>query len=313
MQKSLGLLLALFALALAACSNGGNATSSPINLAGIVITTPSPTPAAVVTPVPTATPANVLNDGGFESGAFSATAGWTACSIPHPGPISTAVPPPAPFAPVAAVNVGAVIVSATSPAFQVASTPAPATTPSILAGKFAALTYSGTAAQTVFPVAGGGKTGPGGANGICQTVTIPAGAQLSMFVNEGGSDTGLDFADQEADIIPTTGPNAGVAIPLFLELNDPGFAGSPETGGTPAGQTSTAGGTYLMKGPYNLTAAPYNLAAGQSAQLFIGSFDSEPGASFGVYMFVDNVILTGPSVPAGIQRTTSSISRIPIK
>jgi hypothetical protein len=306
MQKSLGLLLALFALALAACSSSGSAASTPFNLAGIVITTPSPT---VATPAATSTPANALKDGGFESGTFSSTAGWTACSIPHPGPISTAVPPPAPFAAVPAVNVGAVIVSATSPPFAVAKAPAPATTPSILAGNFAALTYSGTAAQTVFPIAGGGKSGPGGANGICQTVTIPAGAQLSMFVNEGGSDTGLDFADQEADIIPTSGANAGVAIPLFLELNDPGFAGSSETGGTPAGQTSTAGGTYLMKGPYALTAAPYNLAAGQSAQLFIGSFDSEPSASFGVYMFVDNVILTGPSVPTAVNRSISTSER----
>jgi hypothetical protein len=298
MQKSLGLLLALFALALAACSSGGNAAASPFNLAGIVITTPSPTPPPVVTPAPTATPGNVLNDGGFESGTFSATAGWTACSIAHPNAASTAVPSPTPFPVIAnAASIGAIIASASSAPFQGNPTPAPATTPAILTGKFAALTFSGTPAQTTFESVPGTKSGTNGASGICQTVAIPAGAQLSMFVNEGGTDSGLSFADQEADIIPTTGANAGVPIRLFAELNEAG----------------SGGGTYTMKGPYALTGAPYNLIAGQSVQLFIGSFDSSPSATFGVYMFVDNVILTGPSVPAAIQHTTVLNERMPIK
>jgi hypothetical protein len=305
MQKRLGVPLALFALALAACSGGGSSTTSPINLSGVVITTPSPTPAAVITPAPTPTPGNVLNDGGFESGAFSATAGWTACSIAHPNVASTAAPTPTPFPAIgAAASIGAVLVSATSAPFKGDPAPAPSTTPAIYAGNFAALTYAGTAAQTTFEPVSGTKTGVAGANGICQTITVPAGAQLSMFVNEGGTDSGLAFADQEADVIPATGANAGVPIPLFLEFNAPSNAGSAETGGTPSGQTATAGGTYVMRGPYALTAAPYNLTAGQSVQLFIGSFDSEPSSTFGVYMFVDNVILTGPQVPAAIHQTT---------
>jgi hypothetical protein len=315
MQKSLGALLALFALALAACGGGSGASGgNPFNLAGVVITTPSPTPVPSVTPGATSTPVNVLNDGGFESGAFSATAGWTACSIAHPGPIPTGTATPgAPFPAVAPLNVGAVIVSATSASFQGSATPNPVTTPAILGGKFSALTYSGTTAQTAFPVTGGGKTGPAGANGICQTFAVPAGAQLSMFVNEGGSDSGLNFADQEAELIPTTGANAGVAIPLFLELNALSFVGKAETGGTPAGQTSNAGGTYVMRGPYALTGPPYNLTAGQTVQLFIGSFDSEPSSSFGVYMFVDNVLVTGATAPAAVNRTTSTSNRMPIK
>jgi hypothetical protein len=305
MQKRLGLALVLFALALAACSGGAQTGATPFNLSGLVVTTPSPTPAPIVTPAPTATPGNVLADGGFESGAFSATAGWTACSIAHPNVTSTALPSPTPFPAIgAAANIGAAIVSATSPPFQGNPTPMPSTTPATLTGNFAALTFAGTGAQTVYESVSGTKAGTAGASGICQTVAVPAGAQLSMFVNEGGTEDELSFADQEADIIPATGANAGVPIPLFLELNTAPDSGKAETGGTPAGQTATSGGTYLMKGPYALTAAPYNLSAGQSVKLFIGAFDNDPSATFGVYMFVDNVLLTGPGVPAAIHRST---------
>jgi hypothetical protein len=308
MQKSLGMLLVLFALALAACSGGGSA-GSPLSLPGLSITTPSPTPP---TPMPTATQNNALKDGDFESGAFSATAGWTACSIAHPNVTSTAVPLPTPFPAIAPPSTfGAAIVSPTSPPFQVAATPAPATKPAIFAGSFAALTWSGTGAQTTF--GGAGTSSADGLSGICQTITIPAGASLTMFVNEGGSDSKLSFADQEADIVPATGANAGVAIPLFVEFNAASVAGKAQVGGVPPNQTSTAGGTYVEKGPYALTAAPYNLTAGQTAQLFIGVFDSEPSAGFGAYMFVDDVNLTGPSVPASISRTTPMNARTSTK
>jgi hypothetical protein len=313
MQKRLGMLLAFFALALAACSGGGSA-GSPLSLPGLAITTPSPSPVPTVTAAPTATPNNALKDGDFESGTFNATAGWTACSIAHPNVTSTAVPSPTPFPAIGtASTIGALYASATTAPFQGNPTPAPSTTPAIFAGKFAALTYAGTAAQTVFEPVPGTETGAAGANGICQTVTVPTGASLTMYVNEGGTDTGLGFADQEADVIPTTGANAGAVIPLFLELNDPKFAGSAEVGGTPSGQTSTAGGAYVQKGPYALTGAPYNLTVGQTVQLFIGSFDSEPSTTFGVYMFVDDVNLTGPSVPASISRTTPMNARTSIK
>src|ERR1700733_1761172 len=95
MKKSIGVLIALFALALAAC--GGSGSSNPASLSGLVINTPSPTPAPIVTAAPTATPNNALKDGDFESGAFSATAGWAACSIAHPNVTSTAAPSPTPF------------------------------------------------------------------------------------------------------------------------------------------------------------------------------------------------------------------------
>jgi hypothetical protein len=308
MQKKFGVLLAFFALALAACSGGGS-TSNPLSLSGLVISSPSPTPVPTVAPTATATPNNALKDGDFESGAFNATAGWSACSIAHPNVSSTAVPSPTPVPAIAtASTIGAVYVSATSAPFQGNPTPMPSTTPAIFAGKFSALAYAGTGAQTVFENVMGTSTGATGANGICQTVVVPASASLTMFVNEGGTDgwqfDGTDQADQEADIIPTTGANAGSVIRLFAEDNNPKALGNAEPGSVPSGETSTAGGNYVEKGPYLLTAAPYNLTAGQTVQLFIGAFDSDPSTKFGVYLFVDDVNLTGPSVPASLQRTT---------
>ncbi len=280
---------ALGIIAVTACSLSGNSAQNNNPLGGVTIVQPSPTVPPTATPVPTPTPTpapnavEALTDTGFESGGFAA--GWTACSIPHAAPSSTATPFPA----VSAAVVGAAIVSATSPAFQVTATPGPANTPAIYSGTYSAFTYSGTGAQSAYLNASSAKTGPAGANGICQTFTVPASAVLTMYVNEGGSDTGLNYADQEADII-TSG---GTSTNLFYELNDPPYAGT---------DGATAGGTWVEKGPYDLTAAPYNFTVGQSVTLFIGSFDSDPGAKYGVYMFVDNVTVTGLSSPASTKR-----------
>ncbi|HTV74742.1 MAG TPA: hypothetical protein VME66_13680 [Candidatus Acidoferrales bacterium] len=271
-------LLAFCLLVLAACSTGGGSASNNNPLAGVTIIQPTAPPSATPTPVPTPTPTpapnmiEALTDTGFESGGFSD--GWTACSIPHVAPSSTA----SPFATVAPASIGAVIVSATSSPFQVAATPNPATTPAVYAGTYSALTFSGTGAQTTYATTG--KLGPAGANGVCQTFTVPTDAVLTMYVNEGGSDSGLNYADQQADIIST----GGVDTNLFFELDAASYSGT----GTPP-----AGGAWAIRGPYDLTSAPYNLTPGQSATLFIGSFDSDPAAKYGVYMFVDNVTITG--------------------
>ena len=295
--------------ALAACGVNGNSSSANNPLAGVTIIKAPPSAAPTATPVPTASPTpapsatEALTDTGFESGGFSD--GWTACSIPHVAPSSTA----SPFAAVATGSIGAAIVSASSPPFQVAATPAPETTPAIDAGTYSAFTYAGTGAQTAYPSSTGGKTGLAGVNGICQTFTVPTAAVLTMEVNEGGSDTGLNYADQEADIVSSGGASTNV----FFELNDPVFA---ITSGAPAG--TTAGGTWVQRGPYNLTTAPFNLTPGQSVTLFIGSFDSDPGAKYGVYMFVDNVTVTGTTAspssikrvaPTSVQRSLASLSR----
>jgi hypothetical protein len=288
--------IALGLLAVTACSLSGNSSQSNNPLAGVTIVQPSPTAPPTATPVPTPTPTpapdavEALTDTGFESGGFAG--GWTACSIPHAAPSSTATPFPA----VSAAVVGAAIVSATSPSFQVTATPNPANTPAIYAGTYSAFTYSGTGAQTAYLNAAMSKTGPAGANGICQTFTVPTSASLTMYVNEGGSDTGLNYADQEADIV-TSG---GTTTNLFFELNDPPYAGT---------DGATAGGTWVERGPYALTGPPYNLTPGESVTLFIGSFDSYPSAKYGVYMFVDNVTVTGFATAASSKRGSAPALR----
>jgi hypothetical protein len=267
--------LAFCILALAACGTSSNGPSGN-PLGGVTIIQPT---AAPTTPAPTPTPTlapnavEALTDTGFESGGFSG--GWTACSIPHVAPSSTA----APGATVAPGSIGAAIVSAASAPFQVTATPSAATTPAVYGGTYSAFTFSGTGAQTAYE-SGGAKTGPAGTNGICQTFTVPPNAVLTMYVNEGGSDSGLKYADQQADIIST----GGVDTNLFYELDADSNPGT----GTPA-----TGGTWAIRGPYNLTSNPFNLTAGQSVTLFIGSYDSSPSAVYGVYMFVDDVTVIG--------------------
>ncbi len=285
-------LFALGMFSLAACSLSGNGASNNNPLAGVTIVQPSPTAPPTATPVPTPTPSpapaatEALSDTTFASGGF--TAGWTACSIPHAPPVgSTATPFPA----VPAGSIGAAIVSPSSSPFQVTTSPspAPATTPAIYTGTYSALTFSGTGAQTVYET-NGSKAGLAGANGICQTFTVPTSAVLTMYVNEGGSDTGLKYADQEADLVSSS----GVTTNLFLELNDPPNAGN-------SGYTDS-GGTWEERGPFNLTAAPYNFTPGQSLTLFIGAFDSDPSKYYGVYVFVGEATVTGTTTPASKRR-----------
>ena len=44
-----------------------------------------------------------------------------------------------------------------------------------------------------------------GLDGVCQTVTVPTSGQLSAWVNEGTSETSTSTADQEADLLDSTG------------------------------------------------------------------------------------------------------------
>jgi hypothetical protein len=304
-QKSLGVLVALAALTLAACTGtgGGASGGGTANvLAGVVVITPIPTLPPTPTPVPTATPpgvADVIQDPNFAiegaAGAFSPATQWGPCSYLHPDTeIETPLKAPTPaITPASAI--GAVLVSASSPSFQGNPASQPITAPAIPSGNtFSALTYTGTGAPAVFKI---GNADTAGANGICQTVTVPTNAMLTMSVNEGGSDEN-GFADQEADIITST----GTVIPIFNELN--------------GGEFSDTGvfGQYITKGPFALTAAPYNLTPGQTVQLFIGTYDDGPGPTFGAYMFVANVALTGtPVTPASLHRKSLMNSRSLVK
>jgi hypothetical protein len=238
---------------------------------------------------------NVIVDGGFETEgaakAFAgATDGWAACSYAHANAESTS-PPATPNPAVSPAKITAQLVSANSPAFTVGATPkptatpvvtpAPTVTPAIDAGSFAALTYTGTGADTSY-----GKS-VAGANGICQTFVVPASGVLSLAVQEGG-DESSGFGDQEAVLfnggLSALAVAAPSPIPVFSELNAT----------VPAPTTSP--GAYVNKGPYALTLAPpmgLGIPIGTTVTLYVGTYDDGPSNTFGEYMFVDNVAVMG--------------------
>jgi hypothetical protein len=252
---------------------------------------------------------NVIVDGGFEiegaAHAFAgATNGWAACSYAHPNAASTAAAP-TPVPAVTGTPITSVLVSSTSANFTVGATPkptatppvptpAPTITPAIHGGSFAALTYTGTGADTSY-----GKSKTAGANGICQTFVVPVSGVLTLFANEGGDEEATD-GDQEGTLF-VGGLSALAAaspspISVFSDLN-----------ATVPVVTPTA--TYVQKGPFALTLAPpmgLGIAAGTTVTLFLGTFDNDSSNTFGEYMFVDDVSLMGflPQTASGTSSST---------
>jgi hypothetical protein len=246
----------------------------------------------------TGTQSNVIVDGGFETegaaGSFAgATNGWSTCSYAHVDAGSNAASP----SPIPAVSgkITANLISSTSASFTVGATPkpgstatpAPVVTPGANGGSFAALTFTGTGADTSF------ARSATGANGICQTFVVPASGVLSLFVNEGG-DESSGFGDQEATLFSGSQSALALAapspIPVFNELN----------ANVPTATSSSA--AYVKKGPFALTLAPpmgLGIAPGTTVTLFLGTFDDFPSNKFGEYMFVDDVSVMGflPQAP----------------
>jgi hypothetical protein len=279
--------------------NAGTVSGSTVTLAGSS-TTQTVTPGAPLFLVAyigvtqAGVQSNVIVDGGFETegaaNAFAgATNGWAVCSYSHPNSESTS-PPATPNPAISPGKVTAVLISANSPAFTVGATPkptatpvvtpAPTVTPAVNSGSFAALTYTGTGADTTY-----GKSATG-ANGICQTFVVPVAGVLAMSVKEGG-DESAGFGDQEA-VIVNGGLSALAAapspIPVFSELN--------ATVPTP----TSSPGAYVKKGPFALTLAPpmgLGISSGTTVTLFIGTYDNGPSNTFGEYMFVDDVSVMG--------------------
>ncbi len=291
MNKS-AISIALLAMSLAACSTSGNSNTTNNPLAGVTIIQPTPTVPPTATPVPTATPTpapmstQAIANGGFETTTFAST-GWTPCS--YPKPLATGTPYP-----MVTGTITADYVSASSPTFTEGSYPGPGGSPtptatvqpSVHGGTYAALAYTGTgAAATIFPPNTAAQKSTAGENGICQTFTVPVAASLTMYINEGGYDSNSPttvYADQEATLF--AGPMSGIAsaspIPLFSELNT-------------YEQTNTAQTGYVAKGPYALTGAPYNLAAGSTATLYIGAYESSPSTKYGAWIEADDVSVIG--------------------
>jgi hypothetical protein len=235
-----------------------------------------------------------LVDGGFEAeGAANMTfSSWTPCSYTHPVVGGTPVP-------AIASGITAAVISASDPSFTVgkASAPTATITPAPDTGTYAALTYTGTGAvSVVFPPATAPALAPGpgypntGADGICQTFVVPQNAMLTLDVNEGGYESKVAYGDQEATLFAGTiaDLNTATPIPVFDELNTQ--------------YTSGYVASYVSRGPYALNMAPYSLAPGSTATLFLGTFDTEPSTEYGEYMFVDNVSVFGTPVTASSVR-----------
>jgi hypothetical protein len=101
-----------------------------------------------------------------------------------------------------------------------------------------------------------------GTAGVCQTVAVPAGATLTLWVYEGTNDT-IKYVDQEGDVRSTSG---AVLKNLFKEA-------------------TTTGG--WVQRTYGLSAY-----AGQTVQLYFG-VKANGYASDYVYQYVDDVSVTG--------------------
>lgn len=101
-----------------------------------------------------------------------------------------------------------------------------------------------------------------GTAAVCQTVTVPTGATLTFWVDEGTNDT-VQYADQEADLLTTSGTNI---TQLYKEA------------------ASTSG---WVEKSFDLSAY-----AGQTLQLYFGVKGN--GWTGGhVYQYVDDVSLSG--------------------
>jgi len=101
-----------------------------------------------------------------------------------------------------------------------------------------------------------------GTDGVCQTVTVPAGATLTFWVYEGANDS-ISYVDQEADIRSTSGTQLAQ---LYAEAN------------------STNG--WVEK------SFPLSAYAGQTVQLYFG-VKGNGYSKDDVYEYLDDVSLTG--------------------
>ena len=107
-----------------------------------------------------------------------------------------------------------------------------------------------------------------GMDGVCQTVTVPASGALTLWVNESTSETSTNVADQEGDILDSSG---NVTATLFIE------------------DGNTNG--YVQK---TIDMSSY---AGQSVTLFFGIYGSGSTTDYN-NIFIDDVSLTGSSATA---------------
>lgn len=120
-----------------------------------------------------------------------------------------------------------------------------------------------------------------GMDGVCQTVTVPTGGQLSVWVNEGTSETSTSTSDQEADLLDASG---NVITTLYSENGN--------TNG------------YVQ---YTFDLSSY---AGQSVTLFFGIYGSGSSSDYN-FVYVDDVALASASGSTPTPSPTSGATPTP--
>jgi hypothetical protein len=234
-------------------------------------TSPTTSPSTAPTTSPSTAPGQVIANGNFSTGDLS---GWNRCSFSHAGYTAAVNPSPTP------AGTGTQIATSPIPALTLSTygnsvgTPPPNLNANNSGAIPAAIT--GKAAMT-----GDQNSEESGNAGICQTFTVPAGTQyLSFYAYEGGSEYSFKYADQEADVLDSTGTT--LKQTLFAEDNcfwDPGQVGAtgylnngciPDADGSISSHQDWQGGYWVQRGPYDLSAY-----AGQSITLFLGVWDED--------------------------------------
>ncbi|MGD0050612.1 MAG: hypothetical protein ABSD03_02185 [Vulcanimicrobiaceae bacterium] len=242
---------------------------------------PTPTP----TPTPEATPTNMISQPNFDSGTavvymtpsappVPTGTGWTQCSItavasnapvPINHPVSSYTPDPNETPAAVVMAAGATLaVGSSSPH------PTQTTVPTFNSVPYAAVfggVFSNYYAEDF------------GYDGLCQAITMPLGAALSMEIFANGND-GATYLSFNVDWLNTSGQF--VANLYSDDSTDP-------ITGTSAGDTA-----YRSISIAPATLAPY---IGQQGELFIGVYvhaGSGSGSThYSTYYFVDNVNLQG--------------------
>ena len=284
---------------------------------------PSPTPSPTPTATPTSTPVQAITNGDFETGSLS---GWYVCYAAHPTLLSPTddSPPietPQPTFTQSPTTPSQTTQAPATDAVVVGTTPIPGPSSSPVATTF--VPHAGSyAAQIGFTTQPRKK----GLIGLCQDITVPAlGAQLGLWVWEGGNVAAFTTADTEVDLFQgatwtTTTPSGGKlttsnpTATYFAEencYNNTDTSGGTSTFGScatpsPAQPPNSHGGQWRHKGPYDLSAY-----AGKSVTVMVGLWSSSTSTGYYDYMFVDDVSLSG-FAPSGPTPTPAPTASVPI-
>lgn len=271
----------------------GSSTTSPVTLTASVTGYPSADATVTVNGAPTPPPG--ISNGDFASGALTNSQGfgWTSCSIGHTSLTAAINPSPAPAG--ASMQTAAPTTPVVPPPTVTVGTPPPNYNPNVTPTAPPAEVGSNVA------LTGDPQGETAGSTGICQTFVVPTGTpELTFWVYEGGSEYNFRNADQEADILDSTGTT--IQQTLFAEQNcfwnpgvlgDTGYLGSgciPSAYGGTSSYADWQGGYWTERGPFDLSTY-----AGQTVTLFIGVWSAATHASpttYGQFMFVGGVQLS---------------------